>query len=236
VPRNAQQASGVSVGHGWRSQGPPDTALPSRGSTLQQLDAAMGATPQPPGRRRRHSAAPPRSAVRTAHGHGRSRRRQRPAWGPPGDGEATPQPGQRGRQLAVSQLADRSPDSPSVCQPPSSAAARASPAHRTGRHPCLNRSLAGQLLAWPPTCRHRENDHVRGAPSAPGHHCGGLDFPTHHALRVTRRARPLHSRRWRRPGQSRPLKRAVRDDGLWNYEGQGLKNGSKESTGWNPTE
>ena len=35
------------------------------------------------------------------------------------------------RQTAISQLADRSPDSPSACQTPSSDAARASPAHRT---------------------------------------------------------------------------------------------------------
>ena len=51
---------------------------------LQLLDAAMGATPRPLGRRLRQPAAPPGSAVTTPHGHGRSRRRRRRAWRPPG--------------------------------------------------------------------------------------------------------------------------------------------------------
>jgi hypothetical protein len=54
---------------------------PSRGSTLQLLDAAMGATPPPGGRRLRQRAAPPGSAMTPPHEHGRSRRRR--AWRPP---------------------------------------------------------------------------------------------------------------------------------------------------------
>jgi hypothetical protein len=51
---------------------------------LQRLDAAMGATPGPVGRRVRNPAAPPGSTMTTQHGHSRLRRRRRPAWRPPG--------------------------------------------------------------------------------------------------------------------------------------------------------
>jgi hypothetical protein len=94
-------------------------------------DAGMGATPQPFGRRFRNPAAPPGSAMTTPHGHGRSRRRRR-AWRPPGERGGSASSRTRWHDtLAVSQLSDRSPDSPSACQTPSSDAARALPAHRT---------------------------------------------------------------------------------------------------------
>jgi hypothetical protein len=92
---------------------------PSRGSTLQLLDA-IGATPQPLGHGRlRHPAAPPDSARTTPHEHGRSRRRQQ-AWRLLEDGR---QHLNQDRDPTHCQRSDRSPDSPSACRTPSSDAA-----------------------------------------------------------------------------------------------------------------
>jgi hypothetical protein len=70
-----------------RRQVRPAAAVAGSGAVivpLQRLDAAMGATPGPVGRRVRNPAAPPGSTMTTQHGHSRLRRRRRPAWRPPG--------------------------------------------------------------------------------------------------------------------------------------------------------
>jgi hypothetical protein len=127
---NAQEATGVSARQGWRGRGRPPHC-----STQSRID------PPAPGRcdgchaaaiwsSAPNRAAPPGSAMTTPHGHGRSRRRRRRAWRSPGG---------RGGSTSTTGTGSTTDCSRSTIGPvarfpidvpdPSSAAARASPAH-----------------------------------------------------------------------------------------------------------